>query len=85
LNDIDNTELKNFKTRYYKSDGEMRFLKLDQPNLTWFVYSILFIFIFGSLWDEYLFLFRNISPKKFLLVSFILDFFNVTNKWLSLC
>jgi hypothetical protein len=42
LNDIDIAELKNLKTRYYRSGGEMRFLKLGQPNLTWFVYSIFF-------------------------------------------
>jgi len=52
---------------------ELWFLRLDQPNM-----YTLFVFIFDSLWiDDVLLLIRNVLAPKFLLMDFLLDFFNV--------
>ena len=48
-------------------------MRLDQPNM-----YTLFVFIFDSLWiDDVLLLIRNVLAPKFLLMDFLLDFFNV--------
>ena len=64
---------KSLRNEYQGLGIELRFLRLDQPNM-----YTLFVFIFDSLWiDDVLLLFRNVLAPKFLLMYFLLDFFNV--------
>jgi len=64
---------KSLRNEYQGLGIELWFLRLDQPNM-----YTLFVFIFDSLWiDDVLLLIRNVLAPKFLLMDFLLDFFNV--------